>query len=74
MRFLARQLSRDTYVNIMDQYRPAWRAVADPRYSPISRPVTGAEVRRAYEHACEAGLWRFDSRWRPIVRLLPLGW
>jgi putative pyruvate formate lyase activating enzyme len=56
-------LSRDTYVNVMDQYRPAWKA-AGPGYASINRRVYPEEMDRAYETASEAGLWRFDTRWR----------
>ena len=56
-------LSGDTYVNIMDQYRPAWKA-AGPGYASINRRVNPEEMARAYEAAGEAGLWRFDTRWR----------
>ncbi len=66
MRYLATALSRDTYVNVMDQYRPAWRAASRPKYAEINRPIQRAELRRAFEHATDAGLWRFDSRWRSL--------
>ncbi len=62
MRFLA-SLSRDTYVNIMGQYRPAYRA-ARQDMGPLSRPVTAAEVAEARRIAREAGLHRFDERRR----------
>jgi putative pyruvate formate lyase activating enzyme len=56
--FLAK-LSRDTYVNVMGQYRPEYRAA---QYAEISRRPTGDEIRRACELAREAGLRRFDER------------
>jgi len=55
MAFLA-SLSRDTYVNVMDQYRPCHRAHGDPR---ISRPITRQEYATAVQAARDAGLWRF---------------
>jgi putative pyruvate formate lyase activating enzyme len=58
-------LSRDTYVNIMDQYRPAWKARTEPRYAGINRRVQREEMAAAFEAAKRAGLWRFDTRWRP---------
>ncbi len=65
MRFLAREVSPDTYVNIMDQYRPAGRVAAMPeKYSQIARRPTPAEVEEAYRIAREEGLHRFDTRRR----------
>jgi putative pyruvate formate lyase activating enzyme len=63
MRFLG-SLSRDTYVNIMDQYSPAYRVGTDPRFDEINRRILPGELRAAYAHAREAGLWRFDRRVR----------
>ena len=60
MRFLA-GLSRDTYVNIMDQYYPAGR-VTDTEFVEINRRATRAELDEAYDAARSAGLWRFDVR------------
>lgn len=58
-RFLAREVSPDTYINIMAQYWPAWRATNIP---PLDRRVTSAEVEEAYRIAREEGLHRFDTR------------
>ncbi|MBN1965504.1 MAG: radical SAM protein [Anaerolineae bacterium] len=60
MRFLAR-LSRDTYVNVMPQYRPAFKAAREDM-GDLSRPVTRAEVEAAVQLARAAGLHRFDER------------
>jgi putative pyruvate formate lyase activating enzyme len=57
-RFIASELSADTYINVMDQYHPAYRA---DRYGEISRPPTAMEYRAAVEQAREAGLWRLDG-------------
>jgi putative pyruvate formate lyase activating enzyme len=57
-RFIASELSADTYVNVMDQYHPAYRA---GRYGEISRPPTAIEYRAAVEQARTAGLWRLDG-------------
>ncbi|MBL8794939.1 MAG: radical SAM protein [Planctomycetia bacterium] len=65
MRFLSRELSPNTYVNIMDQYRPAGRA---ERYDGINRPLLRREHEEAIRIAREEGLWRFDER-RPGRRL-----
>ena len=65
MRFLARELSADTYVNVMDQYRPDAQVLAKPRqYAEINRRVSPAEVRQAVEAARAEGLERLDERWR----------
>ena len=69
MHYLAAEVSKDTYVNIMDQYRPAWKVVASPKFSEINRRVGIREMEQAFAHASEAGLWRFDRRWRGVRRL-----
>ena len=59
-------LSRDTYVNLMDQYYPAWKAKTNPRFADINRRVTRPEMAQATALARVAGLWRLDDRWREI--------
>jgi putative pyruvate formate lyase activating enzyme len=59
MRFLAREISTDTYVNIMPQYRPEGRASSHPE---IDRTITMAEWREAIAVAREEGLWRLDEK------------
>lgn len=61
MRFLA-GISKDTYVNIMDQYRPAGRVSRD-KFPEINRGITSREYNEAVRIAREAGLHRFDRRW-----------
>jgi putative pyruvate formate lyase activating enzyme len=58
MKFLA-EMSPDTYVNIMDQYRPCGLA-AD--YPEIARRITPREYREAIQSALDAGLTRLDKR------------
>lgn len=69
-RWLAEELSPDTYVNIMAQYRPDYEVgrIADlgreagrPRYAEINRATRRDEVDAAYAAARAAGLWRFDK-------------
>ena len=55
--FLAREVSRDTYVNLMDQYHPCYRA---DRYPPLDRSPTPEESAQALAEARRAGLHRFD--------------
>lgn len=61
MRFLAAEISRDTYVNVMDQYRPCWEANKTPA---INRRITGEEYEQALDMARKAGLHRLDDRVR----------
>jgi putative pyruvate formate lyase activating enzyme len=53
MRWLAAELSPDTYVSLMDQYFPAYKAVNHPS---LSRKVTEAEYGAAVEAFESAGL------------------
>jgi putative pyruvate formate lyase activating enzyme len=58
-RFLAEKVSQDTYINIMDQYRPCYKANELP---PLDRRTSRAEFNQALEQARKAGLHRFDKR------------
>ncbi len=62
-RWLAEEVSPDTFVNIMGQYRPEHRVPGSDRYSDIDRRPTGAELAAAHAAARAAGLWRFAERW-----------
>jgi len=55
MSFIARRVSANSYVNIMDQYRPLYRA---GEYPEIDRRITSQEYREAIEIAKDAGLRR----------------
>ncbi len=61
MRFLAREISPDTYVNIMGQYDPAGKVNAT-LYAEINRRVTPVELEAAFRIAREEGFHRFDER------------
>lgn len=61
MQFLAENVSEETYVNVMAQYRPEGQVGVD-RYDEINRVVTRAEMSEAVGAAREAGLHRFDTR------------
>jgi len=67
MRWIADNLSRDTYVNVMDQYYPAHKAETEPRFADINRGISDIEFCGALEFARAAGLWRFDTRWRRVI-------
>jgi putative pyruvate formate lyase activating enzyme len=58
MTFIADKISQDTYVNVMDQYHPCGKAIAD---STINRRITRGEYLTALRFAKEAGLHRLDS-------------
>ncbi|MFC1642832.1 radical SAM protein [Myxococcota bacterium] len=53
VRWVSRELGPHTYVNLMDQYRPAHRA---RDYPEIARPLTDREWHQALEWSDEAGL------------------
>jgi putative pyruvate formate lyase activating enzyme len=53
--FIARELSKNSYVNIMDQYRPLYRA---GEYPAIDRRISSREYHEAIEIAAEEGLHR----------------
>lgn len=55
MHFIATEISKNTYVNIMDQYRPCYKAYEFPE---ISRGITPAEYSEAISIAKEEWLWR----------------
>jgi putative pyruvate formate lyase activating enzyme len=56
--FIAREISPRTCVNVMDQYRPVYRAHGHPE---IDRPITRAEYRHALEVMRRHGLWHADD-------------
>jgi putative pyruvate formate lyase activating enzyme len=59
MRFLAREISSNVYVNLMDQYYPAFKTA---RYPEIDRRITEEEYREAHRIAIEEGITRLDAR------------
>jgi putative pyruvate formate lyase activating enzyme len=66
VRWLAGELSSDTYLNVMDQYYPAWKAKTEAKFSEINREIRVSEFEQALATAREAGLWRLDKRWRHV--------
>lgn len=58
MKFIA-GISKNSYVNIMDQYRPCYKA---HNMSEINRRITPSEYRKAVEDAKEAGITRLDRK------------
>jgi len=59
MRFIAREISSNTYVNIMDQYRPCGDSY---NYPPLDRRITSDEYEEALKVAREEGITRLDRR------------
>lgn len=59
MRFLAREVSPNTYVNIMAQYHPEYRAL---RHELLKRRITRKEFEEAVRAAIEEGIHRLDHR------------
>lgn len=58
VKFVAEEISKDTYINIMDQYRPCYRAFEFPE---LSRRITPGEYESAIKAALRAGLKRIDG-------------
>lgn len=61
MRFLAKEISSNSYVNVMAQYRPCGQAVEVPS---LRRAITDEEYQEAMEMAHEEGINRLDERKR----------
>ncbi len=57
VQFIASEISLNTYINIMPQYRPCGSARWN---SVLSRPITDLEFTTAVHYACKAGLHRLD--------------
>jgi putative pyruvate formate lyase activating enzyme len=68
MRWLAHELSPDTYVNVMAQYRPAGK-VDSTSYPELDRRITVSKVEEARRIAREEGIVRFDER-QPFVEFV----
>jgi putative pyruvate formate lyase activating enzyme len=66
MRFIANEVSRDAYVNVMDQYRVVRRPPPDelehnPCLARIQSPVSRQEYDHLVDCARRAGLHRFAT-------------
>ena len=62
-RWLAKELSSDTYVNVMGQYRPEGRVLEQPgRWPALEHRTAHAEYEGAVAAVQAAGLWRLDER------------
>jgi putative pyruvate formate lyase activating enzyme len=56
--WIAHNLGPNTYISLMDQYRPAYRAFAR---EDIGRPIRPDEYAQARDYALEKGLTRLDG-------------
>jgi putative pyruvate formate lyase activating enzyme len=59
MHFLSQEISKNTYVNIMDQFYPCGRISPN---SPLNRRITQGEYDDALEAAKNEGITRLDKR------------
>ena len=57
--FIANEISRNTYINIMDQYRQAYMA---QNFDELNRRITQTEYQDVLQIAMEAGLNRLDTK------------
>jgi putative pyruvate formate lyase activating enzyme len=63
--WIANNLPKDTYLNIMSQYRPMYKAFD---YPEISRRITPEEYNQAVKWAKNAGLTNLDIQGTPLWR------
>jgi putative pyruvate formate lyase activating enzyme len=66
--FLAREISTNTYLNIMAQYHPCYQAFNWPQ---LARPLSQTEFAEAINLAHQQGLRRLDKHNFPLLRLTP---
>ncbi|MCL0057999.1 radical SAM protein [Dehalococcoidales bacterium] len=64
VRFLGQEVSTNTYLNIMAQYHPCYKAFDIPQ---LSRPVLEQEFYKAIELAHQQGLYRLDRYHFPLL-------
>lgn len=58
MKFIAEEISKNSYVNLMDQYRPCYKATDFP---PLDRRITQEEFVQAIKIAHNFGIKRLDG-------------
>ena len=69
-RFLAKEVSTNTYLNIMAQYHPCYQAFDIPQ---LARPVNKQEFQEAIDLAHRHGLYRLDRQQFSLPMKLILG-
>lgn len=65
MHFLAGEISRNTYINIMDRYQPVYNARTFPE---IDRTLAERDIQAAVDAAHRAGLLRLENGRAPLPR------
>ena len=70
VRFLTQEVSSNTYLNIMAQYHPCYKASAIPS---LARPLQQQEFNEAIDLAHQQGLYRLDKDNFPLPLRLILG-
>src|SRR6266446_1978375 len=65
--WIAKNVSRETYVKLMDQYDRAHKAETISRFAEINLGIIDYEYCSALQLARHAGLWRFDTRWSNVI-------
>lgn len=64
MAFIAEEISTNTYVNIMSQYRPCGKAA---QIRGLGTPISSSEYEKAIQSARDVGIQRLDKRVRRFV-------
>jgi len=70
VRFLAQEVSTNTYLNVMAQYHPCYQAFDIPQ---LARPVSREEFNEAVDLARQQGLHRLDKQKIPLPLKLIFG-
>ncbi|WP_394739946.1 radical SAM protein [Natronococcus roseus] len=58
LEFLADEISTETFVDVMAQYQPYYKAAEEEFYAEIDRPITVDEYAAVVDHARDVGLER----------------
>ncbi|ELY54583.1 radical SAM protein [Natronococcus amylolyticus DSM 10524] len=58
LEFLAAEISTGTFVDVMAQYQPHYKAAEEEFYAEIDRPITAEEYAAVVDHARDVGLER----------------
>ncbi|SEP10128.1 putative pyruvate formate lyase activating enzyme [Halogranum amylolyticum] len=58
LEYIATEVSSDSFVDIMAQYQPYYKAKSEDIYEELSRPITSEEYLAVVEHARDVGLER----------------
>lgn len=65
--FIAKEVCIDSYVNIMDQYRPAFKAY---KYPELSRQITSKEYESVIQYAELVGLKRGFGKYENMLKVI----